>query len=102
MRFNKCLVGLAITTLLIPLTWAQNMTVVMREIAPTGTLRAVINLGNPILARKDGNSSEPTGVSVDLAQALAQKLNVPLNTLNPATLYGGGAEGYTDYPVLLD
>jgi len=34
----------------------------------------------------------------DLAQRL--KLNAPLNTLNPDTLYGGGAEGYTDYPAL--
>ncbi len=34
----------------------------------------------------------------DLAHRL--KLNVPLNTLNPATLYGGGAEGYTDYPAM--
>jgi N-ethylmaleimide reductase len=34
----------------------------------------------------------------DLAHRL--KLNAPLNTLNPDTLYGGGAEGYTDYPAL--
>ncbi|HNH44238.1 MAG TPA: hypothetical protein PK633_09150, partial [Agitococcus sp.] len=27
--------------------------------------------------------------------------NAPLNQLNPATLYGGGAEGYTDYPALV-
>jgi polar amino acid transport system substrate-binding protein len=78
LRFNKCLVGLAITTLLIPLTWAQNMTVLMREIAPTGTLRAVINLGNPILARKDDSTGEPVGVSVDLAKAFAAKLQIPL------------------------
>ena len=78
MRFNKSLVGLAITTLLIPLTWAQNMTVVMRDIAPTGTLRAVINLGNPILARKDDSTGEPVGVSVDLAKAFAAKLQIPL------------------------
>ena len=26
--------------------------------------------------------------------------NAPLNPLNPATLYGGGAAGYTDYPAL--
>lgn len=26
--------------------------------------------------------------------------NAPLNALNPATLYGGGAAGYTDYPAL--
>ena len=28
------------------------------------------------------------------------KLNAPLNAPNPATFYGGGAEGYTDYPTL--
>lgn len=45
--------------------------------APTGTLRASINLGNPILARA-GADGRPYGVSVDLAQALAQLLDVPL------------------------
>ena len=34
----------------------------------------------------------------DLVQRLKQ--NAPLNELNRATLYGGGAEGYTDYPTL--
>jgi N-ethylmaleimide reductase len=28
------------------------------------------------------------------------KLDVPLNTLDADTLYGGGAKGYTDYPLL--
>ncbi|HET6390151.1 alkene reductase [Hyphomicrobium sp.] len=28
------------------------------------------------------------------------KLNAPLNKQDPATFYGGGAKGYTDYPVL--
>jgi N-ethylmaleimide reductase len=28
------------------------------------------------------------------------RLNAPLNQPNPATFYGGGAEGYTDYPSL--
>jgi N-ethylmaleimide reductase len=28
------------------------------------------------------------------------RANVPLAALNPATLYGGGAAGYTDYPAL--
>jgi polar amino acid transport system substrate-binding protein len=46
--------------------------------APTGTLRASINLGNPILANRDPQSGEPTGVSVDLARAFAQRLGVPL------------------------
>lgn len=44
---------------------------------PTGTLRAAINLGNPILAHAsaDGGAS---GVSVDLARELARVLNAPL------------------------
>ncbi|AFT84733.1 ABC transporter substrate-binding protein [Paraburkholderia phenoliruptrix] len=46
--------------------------------APTGTLRASINLGNPILANRDPQSGEPTGVSVDLARAFAQRLGIPL------------------------
>lgn len=44
---------------------------------PTGTLRASINLGNPILAGK-GDGGQPMGVSIDLARALAQSLGVPV------------------------
>jgi len=44
---------------------------------PTGRLRASINLGNPILARR-GDDGEPAGVSVDLARAFAQSLDAPL------------------------
>ncbi|WP_350260341.1 alkene reductase [Stenotrophomonas riyadhensis] len=36
----------------------------------------------------------------DLVERL--KTGAPLNALNPATLYGGGAEGYIDYPALTD
>ena len=28
------------------------------------------------------------------------RIDAPLNELNPATMYGGGAEGYVDYPAL--
>ena len=46
----------------------------VRELAPTGKLRAAINFGNPVLARK-----EPLGgVSVDLSRELARRLGVPL------------------------
>lgn len=47
--------------------------------APTGRLRASINLGNPILANRDTQSGEPFGVSVDLARELAQRLGLPLD-----------------------
>ncbi len=36
----------------------------------------------------------------DLVERL--KASAPLAALNPATLYGGGAQGYTDYPTLAD
>jgi polar amino acid transport system substrate-binding protein len=48
------------------------------ELAPTGTLRAAINFGNPVLAQKDLATGEPRGVSVDLARELGRRLNVPV------------------------
>jgi polar amino acid transport system substrate-binding protein len=48
------------------------------ELAPTGTLRAAINFGNPILAAKDPATGEPRGVSVDLSRELAKRLGVPV------------------------
>ncbi len=46
--------------------------------APGGTLRASINLGNPVLAKLDQTTQAPVGVSVDLATELAKRLGVPL------------------------
>lgn len=50
---------------------------VVADLAPTGVLRASINLGNPILAQ--GTSDEPTGATVDLARELAAQLGVPVS-----------------------
>jgi polar amino acid transport system substrate-binding protein len=47
------------------------------DIAPTGTLRAVINYGNPVLATR-GADGQPAGVSVDLAREAARRLGVPV------------------------
>ncbi|WP_354401810.1 transporter substrate-binding domain-containing protein [Variovorax sp. OAS795] len=49
----------------------------VQTLAPTGTLRATINLGNPVLAQQVGDQA-PTGVSVDLARALANQLGIDL------------------------
>ena len=46
--------------------------------APSGTLRASINLGNPVLATLDPATGNPVGVSVDLATEFAKRLGVPL------------------------
>ena len=51
---------------------------VARELAPTGTLRAAINFGNPVLAQKDPGTGEPCGVSVDIARELARRLDLPI------------------------
>lgn len=53
-------------------------TAIATAFAPTGSLRASINLGNPILAHRKAQTGEPGGVSVDLARALAQRLGVAL------------------------
>ncbi|EJE51801.1 periplasmic component of amino acid ABC-type transporter/signal transduction system [Acidovorax sp. CF316] len=49
----------------------------LQALAPTGVLRASINLGNPILARRDGDG-QAAGVSVDLAQAFVHRLGIGL------------------------
>src|SRR5438552_10801522 len=49
---------------------------VAKDLSPTGTLRAAINLGNIVLAQ--GTPQEPRGITVDLAGELARRLGVPL------------------------
>jgi polar amino acid transport system substrate-binding protein len=48
------------------------------ELAPTGVLRAGINLGNFLLVSGRGASGEPQGVAPDLARAIADALAVPV------------------------
>jgi polar amino acid transport system substrate-binding protein len=48
----------------------------MDDLAPTGVLRAAINLGNPVLAH--GTPDEPGGVTVDIAHEVGARLGVPV------------------------
>ena len=59
-----------------------------RELADTALAHGadIVAFGRPFIANPD------------LVARL--KANAPLNEVNRATLYGGGAEGYTDYPAL--
>jgi polar amino acid transport system substrate-binding protein len=49
---------------------------IVKELAPTGKLRAAINLGNGVLAQ--GTPQEPRGLSVDLSRELARRAGLPL------------------------
>ncbi len=57
---------------------ADNTANAVKELAPSGKLRAAINFGNPVLAQKDPATGEPRGVSGDLARELARRLGVPI------------------------
>ena len=46
------------------------------EFAPTGVLRAGINLGNPVIAQRDPADGDPRGVGAALARELAKRLGV--------------------------
>lgn len=49
----------------------------LKELAPTGKLRAAINFGNSLLAQKDPNG-QPIGITADLSHELARRLGVPV------------------------
>jgi polar amino acid transport system substrate-binding protein len=51
------------------------------ELAPTGVLRAGINLSNFLLVTGRAANGNPEGVSPDMAQAIADKLGVPLKLI---------------------
>jgi polar amino acid transport system substrate-binding protein len=46
------------------------------DLAPTGALRASINLGNPVLAH--GTAEQPSGVTVALAREIGARLDLPV------------------------
>ena len=51
---------------------------VVRDIAPSGRLRAAMNYGNSVLVQR-ADGAEPRGVSPDIARELARRLGVPLD-----------------------
>ncbi len=51
---------------------------VIAELAPTGVLRAAINMGNFLLVTGKDPSGDPSGVSPDMAAAVAARLGVPV------------------------
>src|SRR6266853_5316368 len=51
---------------------------IISELAPTGVLRAAINMGNFLLVSGKDPNGDPSGVSPDMAAAVAARLGVPV------------------------
>ena len=58
-----------------------DQTEIAHEIAPTGVIRAAVNMSNAALSRIDATTGNLTGPSIDLAQALAAETGFPLTIL---------------------
>lgn len=63
----------------------------IRAIAPTGRLRAALNMGNPVLAHSKTSSEQPAGVTIDLARKFAGLLGLQLQLLQFDTPGASGA-----------
>jgi polar amino acid transport system substrate-binding protein len=50
----------------------------VKDLAPTGMLRAAINAGNVVLVQKD-ETGAVRGITVDLARELARRLGIPID-----------------------
>lgn len=58
---------------------------IIAELAPTGTLRAGINLGNFLLVTGTSDNGDPEGVSPDVAHEVARQLGVPVTFVTYAS-----------------
>lgn len=69
------------------------------ELAPTGVLRAGINMSNFLLVTGKSATGDPEGVSPDIARAVADRLGVPLKLVpfkNPGELADAALEDLWD------
>ncbi len=74
------------------------------ELAPTGVLRAGINIANFLLVTsKDEKTGEPAGVAPDMARELASRLGVPVQLIpfeSPGKLADAAGSGIWDVGLL--
>ncbi len=76
---------------------------VVSALAPTGTLRVGINLGNFLLTATDPKTGQYKGVAVDLGQELAKRLGVPVDVTgfpSPGALAEAAKSGVWDVGFL--
>jgi polar amino acid transport system substrate-binding protein len=76
---------------------------IVSELAPTGVLRAAINMGNFLLVTGKSASGDPEGVSPDMARAIAERLGVPVKYVpyaRPAQLADAAGTGAWDIGLI--
>jgi polar amino acid transport system substrate-binding protein len=82
---------------------AQPSKDVIAQLAPTGTLRAGINMSNFLLVTSRTASGDPAGVSPDMAAAIAERLGVPLKLVpfpSPGELADAAGTGAWDIGLI--
>jgi polar amino acid transport system substrate-binding protein len=76
---------------------------VIAELAPTGTLRAAINMGNFLLVTGRDAAGDPAGVAPDMARAIADSLGVPVKFVpfaRPSVLADAAGTGTWDIGLI--
>jgi polar amino acid transport system substrate-binding protein len=76
---------------------------VVAELAPTGAVRAGINLGNFLLVSGKSAAGEPAGVAPDMAREIAQRLGVPVTYVpfaRPGELADAAGQGVWDIGLI--
>ena len=74
-----------------------------KEFAPTGTLIAGVNFGNPVIAQQDPAGGDPRGVGPELARELARRLGVPIKYVvydTAGKMADAGKQGAWDVAML--
>ncbi len=78
---------------------------ILAELAPSGTLRAGINLSNFLLVTGRSPSGDPVGVSPDMAGEIAKRLGVPLKLVpfkSPGELADAAGTNTWDIGLIAD
>src|SRR5947208_5618425 len=76
---------------------------IVSELAPTGVLRAAINMGNFLLVTGRTPSGDPEGVAPDMARELASRLGVPVKYVpyaRPGELADAAGSGVWDIGLI--
>src|SRR5271166_5320645 len=76
---------------------------IVSELAPTGVLRAAINMGNFLLVTGRTPSGDPEGVAPDMAREIASRLGVPVKYVpyaRPGELADAAGTGVWDVGLI--